>query len=404
MTKRLGIINPPYSFYDPLQQTNRQGGAGNGSKYDLFCRRLIEETDESIHLTPDGWMVNPKLSTYREFLISSGLKSISLVSRKIFKNAKLMGDIAIYHIVNGYSGDITINDSTNSFTITKNEIDHIGFIPQTNKHVFMGPKQLGFDQLYRKGRNKTTPLVGDRSKFYSDTLSPIQTDVARYKMISRLGGAEDKNEILWVDKPSNAVQYNKVCVTSASAERKLTYLQYVPKGIDVSEKIVYFPVDDYDHGMRMIRYLESDFVKNIVYQTKILSNNSKHMLSNIPLDMNAVAEEEFRTVDWMNWDTLTYGVADTDNRVTRRKVTSEVFTPDVVADFMVSHFTLNGEVFDPTCGDGQLLAAAARAGYTKLRGSDIEQENIDICKQRLDGQFEVANFLATNQKKLTVTL
>ena len=388
----IGIINPPYSIYDPDQQANRLGGAGNGSKYHLFCSKLINETSESVHLTPDGWMINPNLEPYRKKLLNNGLKQIFLVSRKVFANAKLMGDVVIYHLVDGYEGDVTVTDANKSFSISRNDIAALGFIPQANvdiHRVAIGRECM--DTLYNKGKNETTPLVGDRSLAYSDILQPEQSVQTPHKMVSRLGGSFENNEILYVAKASPAIDTDKVCVTSLSTERKLTYLQFVPKGTDVSGRILYFPVSSPAEGERLMEYLESSFVRTIVAGIKVLSYNSKSVMSRIPLPMTPPHFERDH-ISWMMWDDLTYG-GEHLREATRQKITSEVFTPDQVAAFMVSLIEGDDTVYDPCCGDGQLLAAAQDAGYT-VTGNDVMEDNRIYAASRLGVEIDQINYLA----------
>lgn len=388
----IGIINPPYSLYDPTQQVNRTGGAGNGSKYHLFCQQLIKQTSESVHLTPDGWMINPKHKDYRDFLLAHGLKSIHLVSRKIFFNAKLMGDVAIYHLQDQYAGDVIVKSANAEFSISRTDIKRLGFIPQVNPNLYKYvSKSESLAGMFNKGKHPTTPLVGNRTKAYCDTLQPTPTPETPIRMISRLGGSLENNEVLYISKPSKAFYTDKVCVTAASAERKLTYLQFVPQGIDVSEKIIYLPVSSAEEGRRLIDYLNSDLVKTIVSGIKILSHNSKFVFSQIPKPGDCDIIFDQTPINWIQWNQYTYGGQPV-RETNRKKVTSEVFTPDQVAEFMVSLIEGQGVVFDPCCGDGQLLAAAQARGFD-IVGCDIMLDNCIAATNRLGIDITQKDFL-----------
>lgn len=62
------------------------------------------------------------------------------------------------------------------------------------------------------------------------------------------------------------------------------------------------------------------------------------------------------------------------------------FTPPELAIEMIEKFdNLDGDIFDPCCGSGNLLAACAIAGAkpTNLYGNEIDPEILKICRIRL---------------------
>ena len=62
------------------------------------------------------------------------------------------------------------------------------------------------------------------------------------------------------------------------------------------------------------------------------------------------------------------------------------FTPPELAIEMIEKFdNLDGDIFDPCCGSGNLLAACAIAGAkpTNLYGNEIDPEILEICRSRL---------------------
>ena len=63
------------------------------------------------------------------------------------------------------------------------------------------------------------------------------------------------------------------------------------------------------------------------------------------------------------------------------------FTPPELAIEMIEKFdNLDGDIFDPCCGSGNLLAACAIAGAkpTNLYGNEIDPELLKVCKNRLE--------------------
>lgn len=93
-----------------------------------------------------------------------------------------------------------------------------------------------------------------------------------------------------------------------------------------------------------------------------------------------------------------------DRQSDRIKQTGEVYTPtDLVIEIMQKIITTNPEVFalsktvlDPACGDGQFLVPVKwykilHHGMTEeealndIYGVDIMRDNVDLCKQRLNG-------------------
>ena len=80
----------------------------------------------------------------------------------------------------------------------------------------------------------------------------------------------------------------------------------------------------------------------------------------------------------------------------RIKLLGEVFTPTTLVLEVLNHMSadvwvLGGNFLDPTCGNGQFLAAALiikiSLGHTDalstIYGVDIMQDNVDECRQRL---------------------
>ena len=62
------------------------------------------------------------------------------------------------------------------------------------------------------------------------------------------------------------------------------------------------------------------------------------------------------------------------------------FTPPELTIEMIEKFdNLDGDIFDPCCGSGNLLAACVIAGAkpTNLYGNEIDPEILKICRSRL---------------------
>jgi ubiquinone/menaquinone biosynthesis C-methylase UbiE len=90
------------------------------------------------------------------------------------------------------------------------------------------------------------------------------------------------------------------------------------------------------------------------------------------------------------------------NRMSDRvKETGEVFTPtDLVIEILkglpISMFAPGKTVLDPACGDGQFLVAvkwlkviefnmSQDEALEDIYGVDIMRDNVDLCKERLEG-------------------
>ena len=90
------------------------------------------------------------------------------------------------------------------------------------------------------------------------------------------------------------------------------------------------------------------------------------------------------------------------DRMTERvKETGEVFTPtDLVVEILMglptSMFAPGKTVIDPACGDGQFLMAvkwlkviefnmSQDEALEDIYGVDIMRDNVDLCKERLEG-------------------
>ncbi len=90
-----------------------------------------------------------------------------------------------------------------------------------------------------------------------------------------------------------------------------------------------------------------------------------------------------------------------DRMSSRIKKTGEIFTPtDTVIQMIemsgVDNFAPGKTVFDPACGDGQMLVTVKwlkvlHFGMTEeqalkdIYGVDIMRDNVDLCKKRLGG-------------------
>ncbi len=81
----------------------------------------------------------------------------------------------------------------------------------------------------------------------------------------------------------------------------------------------------------------------------------------------------------------------------QRKEMDAHYTPDELADIMVSYLVGEGPVLDPFCGKGSLLRAAIRNNKVEERdiyGWDIDPVAIQYCKEHFPlGHFEVKNSL-----------
>ena len=90
-----------------------------------------------------------------------------------------------------------------------------------------------------------------------------------------------------------------------------------------------------------------------------------------------------------------------DRMTDRVKETGEVFTPtDLVIEMLMglpsSMFAPGKTVIDPACGDGQFLVAvkwlkviefnmSQDEALEDIYGVDIMRDNVDLCKERLEG-------------------
>ena len=107
------------------------------------------------------------------------------------------------------------------------------------------------------------------------------------------------------------------------------------------------------------------------------------------------------------WDTISsltneHGYMSGIDRMSDRvKATSEIFTPTelVIENLMglpTSMFAPGKTVIDPACGDGQFLVAvkwlkviefnmSQDEALEDIYGVDIMRDNVDLCKERLEG-------------------
>ena len=109
-------------------------------------------------------------------------------------------------------------------------------------------------------------------------------------------------------------------------------------------------------------------------------------------------------IDWQSIKDLTneHGYMSGADRMTDRvQKTGEVFTPtDVVIDMIeqagIEQFAPGKTVFDPACGDGQLLVPvkwlkilhfgmSEQDALKDIYGIDIMRDNVDLCRKRLNG-------------------
>ena len=69
----------------------------------------------------------------------------------------------------------------------------------------------------------------------------------------------------------------------------------------------------------------------------------------------------------------------------RQKLGEFFTTPELAIEMIEKFDNLDGDIFDPCCGSGNLLAACAIAGAkpTNLYGNEIDPEILKICRSRL---------------------
>jgi len=87
-----------------------------------------------------------------------------------------------------------------------------------------------------------------------------------------------------------------------------------------------------------------------------------------------------------------------DRDTNRVKATQEVFTPTAMVQDLLNQLDIDWsdpeQVYnDPTCGDGQFLSEALikkisngidfETALSKIYGSDLMQDNVDLCRERL---------------------
>lgn len=69
-----------------------------------------------------------------------------------------------------------------------------------------------------------------------------------------------------------------------------------------------------------------------------------------------------------------------------RQELDQFFTPPEISILLIEELTdLSGNILDPTCGSGNLLAAALIAGAdpSKVFGNEYDAVMVDICRKRL---------------------
>ena len=87
-----------------------------------------------------------------------------------------------------------------------------------------------------------------------------------------------------------------------------------------------------------------------------------------------------------------------DRDTNRVKATQEVFTPTSMVQNLLNQLDIDWSdpeqaYIDPTCGDGQFLSEALinkisngidfETALRKIYGSDLMQDNVDLCRERL---------------------
>ena len=109
----------------------------------------------------------------------------------------------------------------------------------------------------------------------------------------------------------------------------------------------------------------------------------------------------------IDWDKITqlvdkHGYMSGVDRMSERvKKTAEVFTPtklviEILQEMDIESFGPGKTVLDPACGDGQFLVAikhlkmmafgmSEEEALDDIYGVDIMRDNVDLCKQRLNG-------------------
>jgi len=262
------VGNPPYNI--GLVQ----------HKYIDFIKKAMEfNPNSSSFVIPIAWTYSSRFTNFLKFLIDHGLESVEFLSRDEFLG--IHQDVCKIFLKKGYKGKIFVTGTNKSITEFSRDTDSL--LPASNETVesiltklkkFEGIKLLTAD-------NPTVRHHG--KKIFDDYINDKKTDNHHIKMISRLGGNIENNEILWVSEAKGITStYKIVTARLQPSTGKVSYWQIVEPNIAISEALVFIETDSKETAERCLKFLESPLVKLIFKEYMQTPRMSKGLVAKVP--------------------------------------------------------------------------------------------------------------------------
>lgn len=280
------VGNPPYNI-----------GAVQ-HKYIDFIKKAFEFNPNSASFViPIAWTYSSRFTNFLEFLIENGLESVEFLTRDEFP--AIEQDVCKIFLTRGYNGKISVTNT--SKLITEFDRNTNTLLPASNETVksiltkikkFKGMKLSTAD-------NPTIRHHGE--KIFDDYINDVKTDKHNIKMLSRLGGSIDKNEILWVSKATGINSKYKIATARLQpAKGKISYWQIIEPNIAISEALVFIEVDTKETAENCLDFLNSSLVKLIFKEYMQTARMSKGLVEKIPafkFDKKITNQEVYRQIN-----------------------------------------------------------------------------------------------------------
>jgi len=261
------VGNPPYNF-----------GLSQHRYIDFVKKAETLKSSYSSYIIPTAWAYSPRFRTFLSFLKDNGLYRVEFLYRSDFPG--IMQDVCKIFLQKGYDKTITV--------ISKNKSKHVfsrnstslmpASNPLTSRILESVSSHTGLD-LYRT-TNKTVRFFGDKE--FGDYISKTETKDHRIKMLSRLGGSSNNNEVFYVSSAEYDNKTYKVAAPRLASIGRVKYWQVVDPSIALSESLVYLKFDTEHEANNCKLFLESSLAKFLLKEFMQTAVLSKSLLKKIP--------------------------------------------------------------------------------------------------------------------------
>jgi len=262
------VGNPPYNI--GLEQ----------HKYIDFIKQTEKlKKEQSAYIIPIAWTYSPRFKNFLSFLKNNGLYKVKFLTREEFPG--IIQDVCQIFLKKGYNKDISVISKTKLLRTFSR--DSTSLLPVSNEiaeRVFDAVSNHSGLELFGSD-NKTVRHHGEKD--FDGYISETETETHNIKLLSRLGGSSNKNEIFWISKASCIDSTFKVVTARLQPTTgRISYWQVVDPTFAISESLVFLKFKTQTEANNCKVFLESTLVKFIFKELMQTARMSKNLIAKIP--------------------------------------------------------------------------------------------------------------------------